>query len=178
MLIRNLQDVLPWWTPTATFVQLSIATKRRLGIRSLGPMNTWVSNIQVLGNQLSQGAIQKTAWVYLSLSALGSSPGLAGGMVRFQPGHGDDSLCAWPHDVSGKKSGKERSFPCRCWEQASLQLHHPRMSDSPCQRLGHPSPSSPSPLAQPSLLGNEGTKVIWRAGRNLENCVIGQKLEC
>lgn len=41
-------------------------------------------------------------------AAVGSSPGLAGGIIRFQPGHGDDSLCAWPDGVSGKRSGKER----------------------------------------------------------------------
>lgn len=31
--------------------------------------------------------------------------------------------CQWKKEWEGE----ERSFPCRCWEQAFLQLHHPRM---------------------------------------------------
>lgn len=98
-------------------------------------------------------------------AAVGSSPGLAGGIIRFQPGHGDDSLCAWPDGVSVKRSGKERrgAFLAAAGNKHLCSSTTPGCETRPCQRLGPPL-SIPS---QPS--GSAFTAGKWRNKSNTKS---------
>lgn len=115
-------------------------------------------------------------------AAVGNSPELAGGTAWFQPGHGDNSPHARPDGVSGKRSGKGR----RGVLTLSLPLLGTSASAAPPPRDGRQPPARgwvpplrPHPASSSAFTAwkNEGTNVIRRAARNLENRAMQQKLE-
>lgn len=104
--------------------------------------------------KLGAGVKVRCRWREGAEVAAGSSPELAGGMVWFQPAHGDNSSHARPDGVSGKRSGKGRrgaltlSFPLPGTRGSAAPL--PRGGRQPPAR-GWVPPLHPHPALRLSL---------------------------